>query len=468
MKNLILLFLLQVSLFVNAQVYETLIEATVFNSSSKVVLDEKTIRESKAPDLISLITTQANITLFNNNFQPPQLFMRGGDSSHLMFIIDGVPVYDVTWTQRTLNLNSLDISNVKRIEILKGGQTVLHGGQALVGVIKIDTFGSELKDQTAAILTGSLPDGDKEIFYDRRLGASYEAKVGESSGAKISGRVMERKNESPILNSTKFYNQSNGNLDLAFEKRGPVSIQMRGFWFKDKSLNPTTVNNMGQQSLADSDVERQDEQGGASASFKFEEVLFRPQVAFYTQKGWRYFFSSPDSADVDARFRSGLHGTLLNLNLFESEKIRLRSGLSYQKEEFYLDDSTATLSVSPRTADRFDEILGAFAHLQYRPIAPILFEAGTRVEKATDFSEQNSYQLGLTLFDNTRLEWVTGYRPPGAAQRFGIFESPDLKPETSQTYSLTQDFKITERGEFSVTLFETSFNDYIEARSLGM
>ena len=70
--------------------YETVVQGVIFNSSSKVVIDEKTIKESNAPDLISLITTQANITLFNNNFQPPQLFLRGAESSHILIMIDNV------------------------------------------------------------------------------------------------------------------------------------------------------------------------------------------------------------------------------------------------------------------------------------------------------------------------------------------------------------------------------------------
>jgi len=452
-----------------AQNYETIIEATVFNSSSKVVLDEKTIKESKAPDLISLITTQANINLFNNNFQPPQLFLRGGDSNHILFIVDGAPVYDTSWSQRTLNLNSLDIGNVKRIEILKGGQTVLYGGQALVGVIKIETFGRDLENKRQVTLTGSLPDGNKKGLFDRRLGVATETLIDESSAFNISGRTMERKNESPVLDSNKFYDQLNHNIDLGYTKRdGPVLAQLRGFWFKDKSRNPTTVNNMGQQSIADSDVQRQDEQAGVSASLKFKDLDFKPQVVLFGQRGWRFFFSDPASADVDAKFQSGLQGAQLNLTLVDTEKIQVITGFNYQKEDFILDDSTATLSVTPRTADRFDEIRSDFIMFKYAPHKNALLEAGRRIEKVTGFDEQNSYQLGLTLFENTKLEWVTGYRAPSSAQRFGIFPNVDLEAETSQTYSVTQDFKFSSAGEFSVTLFETSFNNYIETRSLGM
>lgn len=452
-----------------AQEYETIVEDVVFNSSSKVVLDEKTIRESQAPDLVTLITTQANITLFNNNFQPPQLFMRGGDSSHVLFIIDDVPVFDSSWSQRTLNLNSLDINNVRRIEVIKGGQTVLYGGQALAGVIKIYTFGTEFKNESKAYVTGGLPaESFDRGFDDKRVGGIYERNYSDTSAAKAAVRLMERRNQSPVLNSSRLYKQRNQNLDIGYESRGAINSRLRGFYFKDSSLNPTTVNVMGQQSIADSDVKRDDEQYGASGSFTLHKAPLQPRLAVYGQRGWRYFHAAPTTGNVNARFRSGLQGTLLDVTLISHNKLQINSGFSYQKEDFYLDDSQATLSVKARTADVFMETRGFYTQLKWTPTFPLILEAGARKEEVTHFKAHNSYQIGFTLFDDTKIEWVTGYRAPSAAQKYGIFENTNLEPEISQTYSLTQDFNLNEHGEISVTLFETSFSNYIETKSLGM
>ncbi len=469
MKSICLLFPIFLSTSLWAQEYETVVEDIVFNSSSKVVLDEKTIRESRAPDLVTLITTQANITLFNNNFQPPQLFMRGGESSHVLFIVDGVPLFDASWAQRTLNLKSLDINNVRRIEVLKGGQTVLYGGQALAGVIKIYTFGKEFKDELKVSVTGGLPaDSFDRGLDDKRLGAHFEDLVGDQSAAKAAYRLMERKNQSPVLGSSHLYDQRNQNLDLGFESRGSVHSQLRAFYFKDSSLNPTTLHLAGgYQSVGDSDVRSEDEQYGASGAFQFKDVLFQPRLAFYGQKGWRRFYSHPSSANVNARFRAGLQGTLLDLTVLQSKNFQMISGLSYQKENFYLDDSYGTLSSFPRKSDAFQETRAAYTHVRYSPFENFLIEAGGRTEKVSQFSEQNSYQIGLTLYRDTKLEWVTGYRAPSSAQLHGLFENTDLEPETSQTYSLTQDFHWSDQGEFSATLFETSFQDFIETRSMG-
>lgn len=442
--------------------YETVVEDVIFNSSSKVVIDEKTIKDSKAPDLVSLITTHANITLFNNNFAPPQLFLRGGESSHILILIDDIPVFDVSWAQRTLNLNSLDISNIRRIEIIKGGQTVLHGGQALAGVIKIETFHHQYKNEKKVNVQHILAD-----YTDAQVAASFEKAISENSGFVASARVAEGQNESPALNSSKLYDQTNHNVDLAYEKQGATTFRARGFYFRDKSINPTTVNGMTGQSVADSNIERQDDQLGISGQLVLNEVALKPRFSAYAQKGWRYYYSAPTSNNVDAKFRSQLQGALLDLAALDRAIFKINTGLSYQKEDYFLDDTKATLSVNPRSANVFSELSGAYVMAKIGNSDIFLFESGARLEKASGFSEKPSYQIGMTFFKNTKLEWVTGYRAPSASQVKGVFPNANLEPETSQTYSLTQDIPLGESGEVSATLFETSFDNYIEARSLG-
>src|SRR5690349_21361478 len=122
------------ALTAHAQKYETVIEDVSFNSASKVILDEETIKKSKAPSVTSLLATQANISVSSSNLQPGSIFIRGGDSSHILILVDGIPTYDASTIQKTMNLNTIDVKQIRRIEIIKGAQSVLYGGQALTGV----------------------------------------------------------------------------------------------------------------------------------------------------------------------------------------------------------------------------------------------------------------------------------------------------------------------------------------------
>jgi iron complex outermembrane receptor protein len=438
------------------------LEATVkglfFNSTTKVIIDEQTIRESKAPDLVSLLSTQANVSLFSNNFQPPQFFFRGGESSHLLVVVDEVPVYDVAWAQKTVNLSSFDINSVKRIEILKGGQTVLYGGQALAGVIKIYTRGVSAltESQGHTVVTTNLAD-------HRALGALWE-----NQKYQLSGRLLERRSQSPVEDSRVVYPQAQKNFQgLLAGENTYLSYTGKVFAFRDQNVNPTTVNVKGAQSLVDSDVERKDEQLGASLVLHTKDSARESSVTLFHQKGWRSFYSDPSSASVDARFASGVSGIIARTELLTLGDFSLRGGASHQTEDFYLDDSKATLSVRSRTAREFEELSAGFLQARAQLGRDAVLEMGSRWEKTSGFSEKPSYLLGLTFFEKTRLEWVSGFRPPSAAQRFGIFESPGLEPETSRSLSLSQGIPLGRQGEWSLTAFETVFDNYIETRSVG-
>ncbi len=66
------------------------------------------------------------------------LFLRGGESDYTKVLVDGVPI---NAPGGSLNLANLSLDNVERIEIVRGPGSVLHGADAVSGVIQIVTRG---------------------------------------------------------------------------------------------------------------------------------------------------------------------------------------------------------------------------------------------------------------------------------------------------------------------------------------
>lgn len=67
------------------------------------------------------------------------IFVRGTEARHTLILIDGVKFYDPTSVGRTLNLGTLNTSDIERIEFISGDQSVLYGSDAIGGVINVIT-----------------------------------------------------------------------------------------------------------------------------------------------------------------------------------------------------------------------------------------------------------------------------------------------------------------------------------------
>ncbi|MDZ8119338.1 TonB-dependent receptor [Pontiella agarivorans] len=114
----------------------------VDTAADVTVIDRETIEASGAVSVPDLLRNEANVMIRNTsgNVNDGQVAMRGfGENSHLrtLILVDG----------HTLNRpdmgvagwESLPVMNIEQIEVIRGGQNVLYGDNALAGVISITT-----------------------------------------------------------------------------------------------------------------------------------------------------------------------------------------------------------------------------------------------------------------------------------------------------------------------------------------
>ena len=67
------------------------------------------------------------------------LRMRGASQNYVKVLIDGMDIGDPSGTQTAPALENLLVGDVAQVEVLKGSQSTLYGGDAVAGVISIDT-----------------------------------------------------------------------------------------------------------------------------------------------------------------------------------------------------------------------------------------------------------------------------------------------------------------------------------------
>ncbi|MEO6226807.1 MAG: TonB-dependent vitamin B12 receptor [Thermomonas sp.] len=103
------------------------------------VIDRKQIEYSGAHSLQELLRGRAGITIVNQGGlgKLSTLFMRGTESDHTLFLIDGIRIGSPT--SGLASLQDLPLEQIERIEIVRGPRSSLYGADAIGGVIQIFT-----------------------------------------------------------------------------------------------------------------------------------------------------------------------------------------------------------------------------------------------------------------------------------------------------------------------------------------
>ncbi|MFW5736902.1 MAG: TonB-dependent receptor, partial [Halanaerobium sp.] len=114
---------------------ESIMDTTV----SIEVIDQEEIEESSAQNLAELISSVSGIQI--NNFGglagSKNISVRGSDSNQVLILIDGQSIN--TKFVGDVDLGGILLSNVKKVEILKGPASSVYGANALGGVVNIIT-----------------------------------------------------------------------------------------------------------------------------------------------------------------------------------------------------------------------------------------------------------------------------------------------------------------------------------------
>lgn len=103
------------------------------------VIDRAQIDASSARSLPELLRGRAGITLINQGGlgKLSTLFMRGTESDHTLFLIDGVRAGSTT--SGLTSLQDIPLAQIDHIEIVRGPRSSLYGADAIGGVIQIFT-----------------------------------------------------------------------------------------------------------------------------------------------------------------------------------------------------------------------------------------------------------------------------------------------------------------------------------------
>jgi len=379
------------------------------------------------------------------------IFMRGGDSDHVLVLLDGVELNDPSSPSRAPTLNDLTTEDIERIEVVRGPQSVLYGGDAMSGVIQIITKRGSGKPR----VMGSGEGGS----YSTARGVVSVSGATDSLNYAVSGSYMS---------SDGFSAKSSGGERDGYENG---TISARGGWkLNDQfSLDGMLRYSNGKVEYDASPAVENDHH------IDTEQWLarFAPRLSLFDGR-WVQTLSgqfSRNERDTKSApfFPAGLPSfhTQVDSNLY---------ALDWQNELRLIKGHLVTLGLEQQWEEAdfatFDDSRDNFAVYLQDQITwgeRLFGTAGFRYDNSSDFESEVTYRFTAgvsvpeihTIF---RSSYGTGYKAPSLSQLSlnSFAPNPNLEPEKSKGVDVGFETSLCdERFVTTATFFYNDVDDLI-------
>lgn len=427
-------------------------DASKVGSSVEVLTEEDLEKESKTylKDYLEQLPG-VNFTQNGPPGSPATISVRGAYQRYVKVLVDGIDVSDPTGTTTEALFQHLLVGDISRIEVLKGSQSTLYGGDAVGGVITIDT--------KKATKPGFFQEGNAEYGAFDSFRGAYTAGYADTSGSNISFTVQGI--DTAGFSAAAIGTEDDGYENLTLSSRGEYRVsESVSLFFAARSINaryeyddsylpPDFVLN---DSLAHGRIEQH--AGRVGAQVDLFGGAFQNTFAIQGMKSLRDETASfPGWFDGD-RVKGEYKG-LLHFN----DKLSLLAGAEWERA------GATTLSLSGReTAD----ILGTYAQLSMEPFNGLVLTAGGRIDDHSTFGQFNTHRLTAAyLVPGTgtkfRASAGTGYRAPSLYELYASGSgNPDLTPEESESWDAGVEQSLyDDRLRLSATYFELDTDNMI-------
>jgi vitamin B12 transporter len=135
------------------------------------VITREQIQMSIGKGLTELLQETVGISVVGSRSAPganQEVYIRGANTGNVLLLIDGFPANDPSHISSVMDWNLINLANLERIEILKGGQSTLYGSDAMAAVINLVT---DRSSNSATLQIGGLATHAESIQIQRKFGA---------------------------------------------------------------------------------------------------------------------------------------------------------------------------------------------------------------------------------------------------------------------------------------------------------
>ena len=395
------------------------------------------------------------------------VFIRGAESGHTLFMIDGIEMGDAIAINSNYNLGHLTVDNIERIEIVRGPQSTLYGSDAIGGVVHIITKKGAGDLQAQLNLEGGSYGTSREqvsaqgaqgmVHY--AVSGSHYQQDGFSTASEASGN-----------------DEDDGYRNNTLAAR--LGIEPNQTW----DLNVT-----GRHTDAAGDLDNGGGLGQDDPNHRSDdrETFVKAQAGLNLfDKAWRQTLSVATTG-IDRETRNDFdaaHPMDSSDNRFSGEKLKLdwqnRVHLGSHQLTFGAETENEKGKSLTKSESSFGPFVSEFPEQEARTTGFYLQDhmafgnglavtLGGRFDDHDRFGSQGTYRGAFSYhLEDTgtvlRASYGTGFKAPSIYQLFSDFGDPGLDPESSRGYDLgVAQTLAAGRVHLGLTYFRNDFTDLI-------
>ncbi|WP_245800908.1 TonB-dependent receptor [Sphingobacterium nematocida] len=343
--------------------------------------------------------------------------IQGFSSNYVMVLVDGQPM--LGRNNGSFDLSRISVTNIERIEIIKGASSCLYGSDALGGAINIITrYGALVPQAHASLLYGTLNTVDATLetetpFSNQRGSIVLSGNYYRTDGFNTDTKYLDSK-------STTFPPYTNysiqGRSRYRISKSGTLGFTGRFAHRESEMINAWSAQSAIQDKQRDQDINL-----SASYDHNFKSGL---------RSMSRYYYSRFHS-EITAQWLQ--QGILAAAEEFGQNVHRIEQQFAYSPlTHLKLTGGVgASLEIMDNQAlDEKRSLNSTFAYLQteWKPVDKLLTTLGLRYDQSNVYDAHLSPSLGLQyhLSPTFLLKAGTGagFKAPDYKMRYQVFFNP--------------------------------------------
>lgn len=392
------------------------------------IYDQEKIEKLGANNVMEVVKNIPGFTLTASPTGNTYIGFRGISKDNVAILVNGIPLNQ----DGNYDLESISADIIDRIEVVKGGATVLYGSNASAGVINIITNKKAAKNK---VLIGF---GDKNKFKGAvnvatdKLQLSYSRQQSKDRGFvyKNSGASNYYTGDKLEKDSLNLQYAISDNLSLQYmysKKVSDCSKSVNGVY--NPGFHSDIKYNFGQLRYVNDDLQ-------ATVFFRNRDWKFNTSTH---QKGHNY------GADLQDKFKLG--NTMLTVGAnYENENTKNSNNIEAAKR----NSAAVFFMTETEVSDKTKIFLGAReAYVE---------------ESGSKFCPQFQVMHSLGTDDNIYLNVNRSMRAPHVNEQWGTstqLMNPDLKAENGWNYEFGWKKKLAADELFKVNLYHMDINDRI-------